>query len=316
MENDSSIEVMTSESAPTSQDGQGTTQPTEDLVPIPEATDEELVKFLESADGKEPTPEEPAETEATVAKEESPPAQEEKPSSEKQEEEPRYTAKEFEALQEKLNRARKALGDAQTFITRRSEELGQLRAHLRSERDRRSKGLDEKFSESPSQAIEEKLAISKIDDALREVDNEERSLKEVGERQNLVHSHVDPNEFDIEAMSETLARDGLDNRYIEAFRNNPYASAHGETLIQLHHRAKAEKALRQLVPYAKKLQAENQQYKKGSVKLDKLQDAMKQRPSINGSAGVASATRKQASVLPSSMSDAEIAAFLQQSPRA
>ena len=280
-------------------EGEGQTQD-DGLVEITDATDEELESFLAK------DAESPSEESQEPEQEEEAPAPKEEPTPEEKEEE----GPSKEELEEKLTRARKALKDAQSFIARRSQELGELRKALREKRDLLASNLDDKFTEDPKAAVEDRLNISKLDEALGQVETEDRSLQGVAQAQQLVHSYIEPEEFDIEAMADCLRRDGIDESYVDAFASNPYARAQGDTLIQLHFRAKAEKALKQLVPYTKKIKAELETLRAKSIDVDKLNAVMKTTPSVNGARGQSSSSSRKTNLNPLTMSDAEIDAFL------
>lgn len=284
----------------TAEDTQAGTSP--EYVDLPDATDDDIAAFLEGADNEE--------SEAQVAPQQTDPAQQET-KAELPEEEPEVeqaiSKQDFEALKKKLE-------GQELLIKRRTSEIGEIKRQLKAFIENTAQNLDEKFYESPTQALQQARQLEMAQQKLREVDAEEQSLTNAHQAQVLLAHHVG-GDIDVEAIGQSLLSDGMPENFVAEFVKNPYQAALPETLIQLAKRANAEKkvrqmeeALQQLVPYTQKLLEERKQLPQHVLK--NVHSALRQAPQVTGSAGGTGQLGGNRAVDPSLMSDAELQEFL------
>lgn len=292
---------MESNEVTTAEDTQAGTSP--EYVDLPDATDDDIAAFLENS-GKE-------ESQAQVAPQQADPAQQETiaepPKGEPEVEEQAISKQDFEALKKKLE-------GQELLIKRRTSEIGEIKRQLKAFIDNASQNLDEKFYESPTQALQQARQLEMAQQKLREVDAEEQSLTNAHQAQVLLAHHVG-GDIDVEAIGQSLLSDGMPENFVAEFVKNPYQAALPETLIQLAKRASAEKkvrqmeeALQQLVPYTQKLLEERKQLPQHVLK--NVQSALRQAPQVTGSAGGTGQLGGNRAVDPSLMTDAELMEFL------
>lgn len=299
---------METKEVPAVEDTQAGTTP--EYVDLHEASDEDISAFLENADKFDSQAEgedeqaEPAQQTQTEAVE--PPKEEPK-------EEPKV---EQAVSKQDIEALKKQLDGQELLIKRRTSELGELKRQFQQFIEQTQKTLDEKFYESPTQALADARKIEMAQQKIKELDAEEQSLTNSHQAQVLLAHHVGTDGFDVEAISESLAADGLPGEFIEHFKRNPYQSTLPETLIQLAKRAQAEKkvrqmeeALNQLVPYTQKLLEERKQLPQHVLK--NVHSALRQSPQVTASAGGTGQVQSGKTVDPSSMTDAEIKEFLE-----
>ena len=291
---------MESVDVTTAEDTQAGTSP--EYVELPDATDEDISVFLENSERMESEPQ--------VAQPQADPAQQ-KTEAKQPEEEPEVEQAQSKQDPEAL---REQLKQQELFIKRRNSEIGELRKQLKAAQEKLQTTLDEKFYESPTQALMQARQIEMAQQKINELDAEEQALTNQHQAQVLLAHHVG-GEVDIEAIGESLVADGMPQEFVEQFKRNPYQSALPETLIQLAKRASAERkvrqmeeALHQLVPYTQKLLEERKQLPQHVLK--NVSSALRQAPQVTGSAGGTGQYGGNRAIDPSMMSDAELMEFL------
>lgn len=284
----------------TAEDTQEGTSP--EYVELPDATDEDISVFLENSEKMESEPQ--------VAQPQADPAQQ-KTEAKQPEEEPEVEQAQSKQDPEVL---REQLKQQELFIKRRNSEIGELRKQLKAAQEKLQTTLDEKFYESPTQALMQARQIEMAQQKINELDAEEQALTNQHQAQVLLAHHVG-GDVDIEAIGESLMADGMPHEFVEQFKRNPYQSALPETLIQLAKRASAERkvrqmeeALQQLVPYTQKLLEERKQLPQHVLK--NVSSALRQAPQVTGSAGGTGQYGGNRAIDPSMMSDAELMEFL------
>ena len=296
---------MESEVTTQSEETQAGTSP--EYVDLHEATDEELAAFLAAGDPEA----EPSE----VPQQESPAQEEQKqePEQPKQEEKAPEAPQQF-VSKEAFDRVAKQLDNLELLTKRRTSEIGELKRQFRDFIAAKSENLDEKFLESPTQALAQARQVEMAQQKLQELEAEEQGLINQQQAQVLLAHHVGPDGLDIEAIGEVLAADGMPTEFVQTFVRNPYQAALPETLIQLAKRAtlhrqvkQMEEALSQLVPYTQKLIDERKNLPQDVLK--NVQTALRQTPQVTGSAGGTGQTSKK-SVDFARMTDAELSEFL------
>lgn len=291
---------MESSDITTAEDTQEGTSP--EYVDLPDASDEDIAAFLENAARQESEPK--------VVTQQADPAQQQT-KAEQPEEEPKVEEAKSKPDMEAI---RRQLEQQELFIKRRNSEIGELRKQLKAVEERLQTTLDEKFYESPTQALAQARQIEMTQQKLSELDAEEQALTNQHQAQILLAHHVG-GDVDLEAIGESLMADGMPQDFVEQFKRNPYSAALPETLIQLAKRASAERkvrqmedALQQLVPYTQKLLEERKQLPQHVLK--NVSTALRQAPQVTGSAGGVGQVGGNRLADPSSWSDAEIMEFL------
>jgi hypothetical protein len=223
-------------------------------------------------------------------------------------------AKKLEELQQKRLAERQ---QRETYIQRLKTELGQLRAQLDEQRRQLAERYQELRETDPAEAIEVRDEVKKRDAQIEQVEQQERMLAEIDENERVFLAHVQPGEATIEDMADVLKSDGLPEPVIQQFLTNPFATAKGETLVQLAKRAKFQKAAVRLYEMASGLHDENQKLKAEIKKLKGRPEALlrsvtktaKQIPNLTGARG-GSTKRSLADIDAGKLSDTELDAAL------
>lgn len=288
-------------------------------VTLEDATDEELDKILSgeivleepseetSSDQKESNEEEPAE-EAEKEEQKAAPKEEQTDSV-------KLSRKEYEALLQGMQKQQSQIAQQELYIKQRSSEIGELRKELKQAIAVREQGLDEKFQESPREALQQEREIGEIKEQLNSLDSEEAALNHLHTAQKVVSKFIKPEEADMPAMIQCLEEDGIDPQIIRKFEANPYLAAQPETIIQLHKRAHVTKLLKKLVDYTQQVVKERDaavaKAKTGPGEmLSKVKENLKKSPDITGTAGRSGKPKAPSPQDMESWSDAELDEFL------
>lgn len=277
--------------------GQTEDQGGDDLVPLSEATDEELDAFLSA-------PSEPA-----PAVEEAPqPAKEEQPAPEQPKEEPKAQIPSVEEWKQGFQTQLGVLKQRSTEIEGRRSENQRVIAQLRAQ-------AEEVAAHDPREA-------AKIDRAIEAAQAEERRMQaELGKVSNLseamalIPKHLSPQEFDPEAIRQELVEDGMPKHFIDMFMQDMLSAAYPETIVHLAKRAFRSKILRQIVPEAIRLKKENAQLRaqlsgKGEQVVRGIQNALKSTSTLTAKTSASNSPGTSPNTNPSTWSDAELEAFL------
>jgi hypothetical protein len=277
-----------------------------EYVELHEASDDDISAFLEGAPNRESAqPQAEPQQQADPVKQETqaePPQEEPKP-------------QDAVVSKEELEAIRRQLEGQELLLKRRTSEIGELKRQFREFVEQKSQNLDEKFLESPTEALKQARQVEMAQQKLQELEAEEQNLTNVHQAQVLLAHHVGPDGLDAEAIAQSLSDDQMPQEFIQSFLKNPYQAALPETLIQLAKRASAEKkarqmeeALQQLVPYTQKLLEERKQLPQHVLK--NVQSALRQAPQVTGSAGGTGQLGGNRAVDPALMSDQELQEFL------
>jgi hypothetical protein len=277
-----------------------------EYVELHEASDDDISAFLEGAPNRESAqPQAEPQQQADPVKQETqaePPQEEPKP-------------QDAVVSKEELEAIRRQLEGQELLLKRRTSEIGELKRQFREFVEQKSQNLDEKFLESPTEALKQARQVEMAQQKLQELEAEEQNLTNVHQAQVLLAHHVGPDGLDAEAIAQSLSDDKMPQEFIQSFLKNPYQAALPETLIQLAKRASAEKkarqmeeALQQLVPYTQKLLEERKQLPQHVLK--NVQSALRQAPQVTGSAGGTGQLGGNRAVDPALMSDQELQEFL------
>lgn len=293
------------ESGTNTQDSGQTEQPVQEQKTsrVEEASDAELDAFLASFD--EEAPAEEAQPEGRKQEAEPEPEgqdreEQEQPQEEVVEQPDSVSRDEFDAVVKQLQ-------GQELLLQRRTSAIAELERKLSSEIQQLRAGLNDKFLENPSQALDDKAAIDEKLRTLQEVKARQNAELAQHQTQKLVAQYIKPGEVNVEDMVQSLREDGIAEDHIQRFQRNPWAAGSPEAVLQLAKRAKAERLLRQIAPVFKQmLGALQQQNEKPQEVLKRVQEATKKAPgSVNASFGGAS-VRKPRAVNPHAMSDEEL----------
>lgn len=283
----------------TTQDGQ------QEYVPVNQASDEDIAAFL-AGNAKpetetEPESEQAADTQVTA---QSDTAEEQTKDSE--EEKPEVVSK------QEYDRLVAMYRQSELFNKRRSTEIGDLRKALKEANAKLEKSLEDEYVDDPKKAINTALKLKENQQKLEQLDQEDEAIQYRQKAQAVVTAHVKEEDWNLDAMTQALSTDGLPPEYITTFRTDPLSAAMPETLIQLAKRARAEQALRALVPYAKKLEEEVKKLRGAPQKVaEGIEKALRQAtPTMTASPGSSADTKDIGLKNPSAMTDAEIKEFL------
>ena len=289
---------MEGESVETTQEGTS-----QEFVSLHEASDEDLQAFLDAPEAPEQAQvgQSQADPEAkTEQKIDAPKEEPKKPDAQ-------VSREDYEAL-------RKRVEGQELLLKRRTSDLADVKRQLRDFIEKNTQNLDEQWLESPTQAYAKARQVEMAQQKLQETEAEEQALTNAHQAQVLLEHHVGQDNYDVEAIAQSLIDDGMPQEFVQGFVQNPYQAALPETLIQLAKRASAEKkvrameqALQQLVPYTKQLLEERKQLPQNVLK--NVSSALRQSPQVTAAAG---GTGQSASrtVDPSLMSDSELEQFL------
>lgn len=285
--------------------------PTQGVVAIPEASDADLEAFLESAQ----TEAEEDAGEDEVAEQKSAEPVKPAPTQDTNPDEVKLTKKDYEELVARIDKQKSQIDQQELFIKRRSSELGEARRQLRERNAALQDGLEEKHIANPREAIQAELEIRENAKQIQDLDNQETRLNTVVESQRMFAHYANPEEANDDDMAQALLDDGIPPDAVQAFKQNKHEFAAPETLIQLHRRARAEKALKAVLGYAQHLFNENKKLagKPGEV-LNKVEAELRKGPQITG-AHSQTASGRRAAINPadlSKVSDKELEELLAQ----
>lgn len=272
---------------------------TPELVSVPQATDADLLSFLQNAPDTEeiesPEPEQIEEEELEDSEEE------EVSSGEKPVEDPAKPPTEAElqaqlqAKEAELQKARDALKQQELYIQRRGNEIGQLRRENTDYKAQLEAALAEKRFDDPVEARKIEKELDKVEGKLQGLDVEEVEMRRRYDAQEIVLQHINPGDVDVDEMGELLLEDGLPPAYVERFKADPFG-VDGVFLVNLAKRTQerrekvqAKDLLKRVVDYAKGLEKENSSLKGKPEKLLRdVQNAAKRMPTLNAKTGGAS----------------------------
>lgn len=256
-----------------------------DTVEAHEATDEEIEAFLSSPDGEGAEDDSDSDALATgrgeedldsddeqaeLEVEEKEDGEDEKPGEREGEQSPeKYVSKEeFEKLLKEQKEQAQQLETQRRFIDRRNTELGETRKKLQlREQQLREVIKSGQFEDDPEKQHQLLRALDETRAGIKEVDNETEAQQFRQNNQAFVSERIDPKEVSLQEMVEVLAQDNPDQNYLRQFAQDPYGMATGPELLQLQRRARAEKALRYILPRYRKLE---EQLKKAKNKPDEV----------------------------------------------
>lgn len=236
-----------------------------------------------------------------------------------------YTREEIQAIVADNERQKKQGDQKELFIQRRNTEFGQLKqqlvaakSQLVAARAELAKGLEDRFSENPVQAIDDRDRIKEINSEIEELGGREEKAQRIVEAQTFFMRHVDVDQVSIDDVSQVLTADGVDGRFVAQFKQNPWEFTTPEALVQMGKRAMDRKQLAQadndrriLANHVIKLNAEMAKLKtKPGQAMQQLQRNLNQTPSVTAASSVSGKASRE--VDPTKMSIGELDAHLRQ----
>jgi hypothetical protein len=288
------------------------------MVPIPEASYEDLEAFIgsqEESEGQAADGEDGGSQKEEAAKQQPEAKTKGQEDNSKKEKEYLPDPKEIEMVSKKqYEKVLEQLQQQERFIQQRNQQLGEARKQITALRAEKAKVLDDAFAESPLKGLEAANEIKELDATIEEIDSEQERMTKTHTVQKAVANYIQPKDWSVEAMTDSLKRDGLSTEFISKFRTNPYGIEWGPeaALINLAKRARAEKALTVVIPLLKQFYERAKELKgKPQEMLKKINQASKQPAQVTASkAGTSSGSKYLPKDL-TSLSDAELDAFLE-----
>jgi len=236
-----------------------------------------------------------------------------------------YTQEEIQGIIAENERQKKQIDQKELFIQQRSTELGTLRQQLSVEKQQLAalraqlvNGLEDRFSENPLQASNDRDTIKQIDSRLAGLGQQEARASSIVESQTFFLRHVNTEKVGLDDLAETLRADGVDDRYIAQFKANPWEWTTPEALVQLGKRAEerkeyiqADQDRRILAQHVMHLNAQAEKLKaKPRQVMSRVQQSLNQ-PRQMTAAG-ASVSNASITLDPTRMSNAELNAALKE----
>lgn len=206
-----------------------------------------------------------------------------------------YTQEEVQGIIAENERQKKLGEQKELYIQHRGNELGNLRKELSLAKNNLTQiknqlltGLEDKFAESPVQAINDRDKIKEIDEQLKDLQSQEDRAQKIVESQTYFLRHVDVNKVSLDEVADVLKSDGIDERYVAQFRSNPWEFTTPEALVQMGKRAmdkkefiQADSDRRVLAKYVMQLQSENESLKNKTGRVvNQIQKNLNQPPNI------------------------------------
>lgn len=303
-------ESVTVESGPTESEGaDGLLE-----ISVEEATDAEISSYLEEASANEWN-----QSEAQPRTAESSPEQGKDQQGATPQPEPQKSAETpptLESQAETIRRQADEIAKQEKFIKRRSTEIGELRKQNRELQARLEAQAKEVEIDNPREAARIDRQLEEAKRLESRLQDEQGHLDRVQEAMQVIPRYVKPEHFDVQAMKDELKEVGMPEEFIKEF--DPYTSAHPETVVFLARSAFLGKAFKQILPAAQAVFEENKRLKeqlkgKGQQVLDGVQKALRKPQPMSASTTVASVPDRNPDIDPTSMSDAELQAYLAKS---
>lgn len=296
-ENTTGTETVTTSEAET-----GTT---ETLVPIEEATNEELDAIIEQGSKAQPE-------EAPIQPEQVAPPQQEPTEEEPEQELPKAEPAKPVDDQARLQRIERQLAGLEDIVKRRTSEIGGLKHQIRQFVENERKGLQETFEENPAAGAEKLMRVREAEAQLENLNKQEELITTQADNQRVVMQKVNFDHVSLDDITREFEEDGADPEFLQTFRANPWLTP--APLVV--HAAKAAFNRKLVVSLYKTLQAKDQEIAKlkkqpGQV-LNKVQQTARNFGDITGKGGRTANPGKLIDKPTHEMSDAELDAFLKQ----
>lgn len=209
--------------------------------------------------------------------------------------------------EEQYQAMKRQLDGLELLVRRRTQDIANIRKQLAEEAKPIKQRIEAEAHNNQYEAIRDVEALRENERKQEKLDEAERNLVQDVEARKVLTAHVKPDDGSLDEMVACLAADGIPEEHLSRFRTNPISLARPETIIQIAKRAKAERVAKQLYSVALDLFNENKKLKgKPQAVLNKVQQALKQTPAINGSNGSQPNPRRLQSSAVESMSDAEL----------
>lgn len=282
------------------------------LVPVEEATDEELQEsmtafeqhgedFLDKMlNPDQPKPKATEETEDTDAT----PEQE----TDSKQQTQFVSRKEYEALKNAFDAQSKQLNGLEHLRKRDAQGLADVRKQLNDHKAQLERGIQEKIDNGQAaEAMRDMKTIDKIDQGLEQLDQEEVVEKNGAVFRDIVKTFVREGELEPQDLVQSLRETGMPDAEIQQRLSRPETSFSTDGFLNLVMRAKVEKALRRIVPAFLKQREELESLKKnrnGNNILKDVSRELKRTPNATAAAGTSGSNGRLGS-----LSGAEIASL-------
>lgn len=234
-----------------------------------------------------------------------------------------YTQEEIQGILAENERQKKEGDKKELFIQHRGNELGRIRtenaalkAQLEQARNQLANGLEDRFSENPIQASNDRDKIKDLDARIEDIDQREERASRIVEAQTFFLRNVDIDKVSLDDVAEVLRADGLDERYVAQFKANPWEFTSPEALVQFGKRAADRKGFveadndRRVL--AKHVMTLNEEIKKLRAKpgqvMQQVQRNLNQRPGVTSASSASPKTVRDLD--PTRMTVAELDAAL------
>lgn len=209
---------------------------------------------------------------------------------------------------------RERLEQQRQFVERKRSEIASLRQRLEEQSRQLQDKIPDLQVENPDAWLDAKGVLKDNLAEINALQRQDQILEQRYQTQVSIETHLKPEEFDVTAMAETLARDGVDAEYINAFRQDPLAILQGDTAIHLAKRAVAEKAVLGIYSAYRTMEKERDELKakleqRGPDMVKKFAQASNARQTITAQNGAAN-TSASPEIDPTKLSDAELKEFL------
>lgn len=194
-------------------------------------------------------------------------------------------------------RDKRRLDESQSFIKRRSAELGEAKKSITALQTELRDRIKEKSLDSPAEAMKDTISLHETEKQLAAVEQEENALHWTERTKATFEKFVPSGEMNLDDMAISLQSDEIPIETIQRFKANPYGMTTPDALVHLHKRAKAESLLRRVLPSYQALIKENEELKaRPSEVVRKINDNRQRMPAtINGKSGGGSASAEGAS---------------------
>ena len=259
-----------------------TSAPSEEMVKITDATEDDLDAFLNENEYREGE-----DVSENVEEEAQPvdPSEQQKQDEGIQEEPQIDVAAEQEKMQQNLERFRKQVEGQEILMQRQISKIAELKRQLIGMNQELLQSIGDKQLEDPRSAELDRMRLNQNQQQINQLEDEERRLAQRSNFMQAVTRYIPPTEMpQIDELCECLKADGLDDSQLVEFRKDP-SRMPVSTFIQLQRRARAEKAFSKMIPTLKQLVEENNNLKAALKNgrrnvLNGVEKAARQNPSV------------------------------------
>lgn len=216
------------------------------------------------------------------------------------------------------------------FIEKRNSELANLKSQISTQKSQienrilqLKEGLDQRYHETPSVAMEDHREIERLSEQLSRLDTAEQEAQRIVESQTIFV--LQNEDVTLDDLAGVLEADGTPANIIAEFKKNPWTYMDPVALTMLGKRANAEKQYKQadedrrvLAQYVRHLEGEVETLKKKPNQVvSRLQEELSRPQQVTASFGRGASNDSSAvTINPALMTPQEIKAKLQERRRA